>query len=160
MRKIVFFAALLLCVASCKTLPDKGRILPGDRLPSFSVTMNDGSILSTSTLSKDTALIVFFSTTCPDCQKELPTVQSFYERHKEKMTIAAISREETAQSIEKWWKAHGISLPFSAQKDRKVYELFSQSGIPFTVLAIDGTVVHTWDDRIFFDEEEYKKILQ
>jgi hypothetical protein len=44
----------------------------GDTLPAFSVTDNAGHVYSNSTLKGHISVIVFFNTTCPDCQHELP----------------------------------------------------------------------------------------
>lgn len=43
----------------------------GDMLPQFSVTMNDGSVVTSEWLSESVSCVVFFHTSCPDCQHEL-----------------------------------------------------------------------------------------
>ena len=37
---------------------------------------------------------------------------------------------EAAEEIEAYWQAHGLTLPYSAQESRSVYNLFSGQGIP------------------------------
>ena len=76
--------------------------------------------------------LVFFHTGCPDCQQELPVIQQLYDlyRANDSVAIYCISREEAAEEIEAYWQAHGLTLPYSAQESRSVYNLFSGQGIP------------------------------
>ena len=44
--------------------------------------------------------------------------------------MVAIAREETEESIQAFWEAHGLSIPYSPQSDRRVYNLFAIITIP------------------------------
>ena len=132
---------MLLCLTwvGCSSVVDDDtqvveRVHVGDRVPSFSVTMTDGGeerTFSTSQLTGET-VIVFFNTWCPDCQRELPRLNQYYLQHKEDkgFQMVAISREESAESIATFWKAQGLSIPYSPQADRRIYNLFASSIIP------------------------------
>ena len=102
----------------------------GDKLPNFTVTMNDGSIVTTADLASTCSIVFFFHTSCPDCQKELPILQRLIEHPLASVRIIGISRSEGAESIQNYWEEHGLSLPFSAQKDAAVYQLFARSIVP------------------------------
>ena len=54
-------------------------IQPGDALPEFMVEMNDGTILDRDSLRGKVSVLVFFHTSCSDCQRELPVLQQLYE---------------------------------------------------------------------------------
>ena len=110
--------------------PEDNIVNVGDALPAFTVTMSDGTLLSSSELRGKPSLIVFFSTTCPDCQRELPGLNERYLKHGSDTTFVAISREEAQQDVQAYWSAHSLSLPYSAQRDRTVYSLFARKGIP------------------------------
>lgn len=73
----------------------------GDELPSFSVTLNDGTEISNESLSGKVSVIVFFNTECPDCRKELPVIQDVYEYFKncENVVLFAVSREQGLKDI-------------------------------------------------------------
>ena len=78
-------------------------------------------------------MIVFFNTGCIDCQKELPVVQAVYDRCRidyPDVEVICISRNEGKESIEKYWRENGLSIPYSAQDDNRVYSLFASSVIP------------------------------
>ncbi len=134
--KVLLFSSLLLAlVAGCvKDEPDAVWSLEaGDKLPEFSVTMNDGRFITTETLRGKESIIVFFNTTCPDCQREFPVLQQEYEQSildGSNVEYVLISREEGSEAIEEYWKNNGLTLPYSAQTDRTVYNLFATIGIP------------------------------
>lgn len=111
-------------------IPADNIINVGDTLPAFTITMNDGHQLSTSQLKGKPSLIVFFSTTCPDCQRELPRLNERYLAHGTDTTFVAIAREQTATTVCDYWQQNDFSLPYSAQPDRTVYSLFALRGIP------------------------------
>lgn len=118
----------------------------GSKLPHFKVTLNDGSIFDSSQPGERPLVISFFNTTCEDCRKELPIIQEVYAELGKSADFIAISREESVQAIEEYWKVEGLTMPFSAQSDRQIYNMFALSGIPRiyitdnarTVLAVFG----------------------
>lgn len=137
-RHLLFiFLIPLLCSCVSDDEP-KGRSLRvGDPLPIFSVTLSDGSVIFKSSLEGKAAVIEFFNTGCPDCRKALPELQKIHEAFISNPDVAviAISREEDAQSVEKYWKANGFTIPYSAQDDASVFHLFASSGIPHMFIS-------------------------
>lgn len=106
----------------------------GDKVPSFSVTVTDGSetrTFSTSQLTGET-VIVFFNTWCSDCQRELPLLNDYYLQHKTDsgFQMIAISRAEGADAVSQFWADYSLQIPYSAQDDRSIYDLFASSVIP------------------------------
>ena len=144
----VLLSILPSCVKDNSSEPGVEKVRPGDMLPEFSVVMNDGSKVSDKDLKGYVSVIVFFHTLCPDCRQELPVVQKVYERYAaDDVKFIAISREEGTESVSEYWSENGIALPFSAQKDRRVYELFSTRGVPRIYIADrEGTVRYVHSD--------------
>ena len=111
------------------------RIVVGSRVPIFSVNVVDYEGLTTSFSTNrlyGETVIVFFSTQCKDCQRELPELNEYYLKHKddEGFQMVAISRAEGEQSVADFWSANNLQIPYSAQEDRKIYDLFASSVIP------------------------------
>ena len=83
----VFFIALCSCMAMVSCISDGDdsdtgsiELVAGDKLPAFSVTMNDGRVVTHESLRGKVSFIVFFNTGCKDCRRELPVIQQIYER--------------------------------------------------------------------------------
>ena len=140
MNKVVwlFFAMCMLAGCVVDESGDEGGdtdlIRVGDRLPSFSVEVVDGadhySFSSDALIGR--AVIVFFNTGCSDCQRELPVLNDYYLQHRSEpgFQMVAIAREETEESIQAFWQSHSLSIPYSPQSDRRVYNLFATATIP------------------------------
>lgn len=147
-KNIIQLSLVFVSITSCSMGDDNGVtetdeiVRVGDRLPVFSVTMNDGRTVTTSDLMGKPSVVVFFSTTCPDCQHELPLLNQRYLMHGTDTTFVAISREEPAPSVATYWQANALAIPYSAQTDRTVYSLFARRGIPREYVSnASGTVV-------------------
>ena len=130
--------SIILCSCVNDTEP-RSVISAGDRVPEFSVTMADGSVVrSPSSLSGKVSVIAFFSTSCSDCQAQLPELQKAYDRS-EDVGFILIARQETKESIEAYWLENSLSLPYSPQSDRSIYNMFAISGIP-RVYVVDPSL--------------------
>ena len=132
---LVLCTALLFLFVSCideEEDIDTGTVelKVGDKLPDFEVTMNDSSIFSKNDLKGQCGVTVLFHTQCPDCQEEFPILQRLYEECPYPFKMVCISRKETDSSIQKYWKEHGLTLPYSAQSNAEIYHRFASSIIP------------------------------
>ena len=148
-KTVLILAALMLAVSACirDKIPEGAELGPGDRLPEFSVILDDGSVVSTGDLSGKVSVIVFFHTGCPDCQAELPVIQRIHDKFSPEAAVLCISREEDASDIAEYWAENGLTLPYSAQKDRTVYSLFARMGVPRVYVSSGDLVIHSvYDD--------------
>ncbi len=148
MKKFLAAISAAMLLVSCIREGRPGsEIAPGDRLPDFVVEMNDGSLVSTASLEGSVSLIVFFNTGCPDCREELPVIQRIYDDFGAEVRTVCISREQGSAGIEAYWRENGLTLPYSAQEDRAVYELFAGSGVPRVYVSSPDLVVRkVYDD--------------
>lgn len=126
----------------------------GDRLPSFSVeTITDtGRSAFSSDGLTGRAVIVFFNTTCRDCQRELPKLEAYYRQHRDDagFQLVAIAREQAEADIAAYWEANDFTMPYSPQEDRKIYNLFATLTIPRVYFCLQSGVV-TWMGVEAFD---------
>ncbi len=150
MRKVIMCCMAVLLVG-CHVVDDENGVDPvqvGDPVPAFSVTLEDGSTFHSREPSGRVSVIVFFHTSCPDCQQLLPEIQRLYvDSSSADVRFACIARAQRAQDIEAFWLQKQLSLPWSAQEDRAVYSLFAASRIP-RVYIVDkaGLVCFIFDD--------------
>ncbi len=121
----------------------------GERLPDFEVEMNDGRTVNNKDLIGSVSVIMFFHTTCPDCQQALPLMQRIYDEYlQEGIKFALISREQNEMEISTYWNDNGLKMPFSAQMDREVYEKFATSRIPRIYINDEnGIIRHIYTDN-------------
>ena len=133
----------------------KERVSVGDRLPVFTVATveADGTAgtFSTARLKGET-VVVLFNTSCSDCRRELPRMNEYYLQHRgdKGFQMVAISREEGAESVAAYWKEQGLSIPYSAQTDRRIYNLFASSIIPRTYFcSADGIITQILVETFF-----------
>ena len=123
-------AVLSSCISDDSEKDSQGaNLVVGDSLPTFQVTMNDGSTIRTSDLLGGVSVVVLFSVDCGDCRVELPEVQRLWNLQLG-VPIVLIARENTEEVIRSFWQQAQLTMPYSPQSDRKVYSLFASSRIP------------------------------
>ncbi len=132
--RYIFLLALLGVCALNSCIGEKRppvNLEVGDKVPEFSVVTSGGEVVSNAGLMGSVSCIVFFHTSCPDCQKTLPEVQKIYDEYlPQGVKFILISREQEEDEIEPYWKECGYTMPYAPQKTRDVYEKFAQSRIP------------------------------
>lgn len=162
LKNILTFAAIIISIVSCikEDDPVQADLKVGDSIPDFSVEMNDGSVVNSAMLSNGTAVIMFFNTSCPDCQKTLPSVQQIYDEYAGDVKFALISREQGSDAIAGYWENQGYTLPYSAQTDRNVYNLFASSRVPRVYICKDGIIKFLYDDNPIPSYSDLKGNLQ
>ena len=149
MKRILGVIVVVLSLAGCINEKIDGADLKvGDMIPGFSVVMNDGTAVSDQSLIGNVSFIMFFHTTCPDCQQTLPIVQEIYNKYTQKgVRFALISRDEGSEEIDSYWTEQSYNMPYSAQKDRKVYNKFASSRIPrLYICDKDGIIRYIFTD--------------
>lgn len=148
MKRISAFVSFFLCLVSCiRENPSGANLAVGDRVPDFVVTTNDGMTVSGEALREGVSVIVFFTTGCPDCRQTLPEVQKLYDEYlPQGVQFALISREDDEGSVARYWEENGFTMPYSAQNDRKIYEMFATSRVPRVYLCRFGTIRQIFTD--------------
>jgi peroxiredoxin len=159
------FTAILLCfslLCGCIREDREGaNIKVGDKLPDFEVVMSDGSVVSNDSLEGNVSLVMFFHTSCPDCQQALPRVQEIYDEYVPKgVSFTLIGRECGKDEIEAYWVENGLNMPYSEQNDRGVYNIFASSRIPRIYISDEnGTVRYIFTDDPVATLEDLKSSL-
>ena len=104
-----------------------------------------GEELYSENLSGNTTLLVFFVTTCGDCKRELPKIDSVWNELKDHPTfrLVTISRGETVEVVNDFWKKQNFTMPFYLDPNKKVFSLFANSTIPRVYLVNRENIV-TW----------------
>lgn len=143
MKRIIYVLAAAFALSGCiKEEHTAADLQVGDTLPDFRVEMSDATTVTDDMLKETVSVVMFFHTSCPDCQQVLPQMQKVYDEYASKsIQIVLISREETAETIDAFWKEKGLKMPYSAQKNRVVYETFAQDRIPRVYICEKGGII-------------------
>lgn len=149
MSRILPYFLIIFCLTSCIKEKQTGADLSvGDMIPDFTVEVSDGTTLTGARLREGVSLIMFFTTECPDCQQTLPVVRTLYDEYAgQGVKFALISREDDAASVDSYWVEHGYTMPYSAQSDRHIYELFARSRVPRIYICRDGIIKSIFTDQ-------------
>lgn len=154
MKQILFYLIGLLSLTACirEDLPpvDSFALKVGDPLPAFSIS-NLNETVSNKELENKFALIIFFSTTCPDCQEAFPDIYTLYNKYKENPSVRVllIARGETEKQVTDYFQRHQYNMEFFADPNREVYILFAHNTIPRVFLAgKDGTIILTQTEEV------------
>jgi peroxiredoxin len=96
----------------------------------FTLTDLQGKTWTLKELKGKVVLVNFWATWCPPCRKEMPDLNTLYQRFKDQgFVILAISDEE-ADKVKPFIAERSISYPVMLDPGRKVNELFQVQGIP------------------------------
>ena len=106
LKTFLLVAALAISAAA------QAQLKQGQPVPAFDTRLLDGKVLGAEVLKGKAVLVVFWATWCPTCQKELPQLQSLYEKHRDKgFEILALSIDADRFTVEEFWKDHDYRFP-------------------------------------------------
>jgi peroxiredoxin len=108
----------------------------------FSLKDLSGKTWTFSDLRGKVVLVNFWATWCPPCRKEMPDLETLYERFAPKgFVVLGISDEEAAK-VEPFIGERKVTFPVLLDPGRKVNDLFMVEGIPKSfVYGRDGKLV-------------------
>jgi peroxiredoxin len=100
----------------------------------FSLKDLAGKTWTFSDLRGKVVLVNFWATWCPPCRKEMPDLETLYERFAPQgLVVLGISDEEAAK-VDPFIKERKVTFPVLLDSGRKVNELFIVEGIPKTFI--------------------------
>ena len=100
----------------------------------FTLTDLSGKNWQLKNLSGKIVLLNFWATWCPPCRKEMPDLDTLYQRYaKNGLVVLAISNEDAA-TVKPFIADHRVSYPVLLDPGGKVNQLFRVQGIPKSFL--------------------------
>ncbi|MCM1070405.1 MAG: TlpA family protein disulfide reductase [[Clostridium] fimetarium] len=136
----------------------------GDSCPRFELVLSDGTRVSSGDFAGRRVMLVFFNTGCEDCRRELPEIQCVADRLEADGSasvggvpeVICVSRGEGAESVAAYWESNGLTLPYSASGDDRVYRLFASSLIPRVyIIGADSRIEASFAERLPSEAELY-----
>lgn len=142
LRLLLTLAAAALLVPAVPAATERKRsadgIEVGDTLPDFFVRLTDGNGLHSRDLRRNTAVLVFFHTSCGDCRRELPEIDALQREAPRGVRFLCISRADSLHRVREFWNSRGLTLPVAAEPTRRIYCLFARNVIPRIYVCAPG----------------------
>ncbi len=102
----------------------------------FSLTNLDGKAVALSDFKDQPVVIIFTTTWCPYCIKEIPNWKSLYARHKDDVGFMAVYVNENRQKVASFAAAKALDYPVLLDPDGQVARAYGVRGVP-TQVVID-----------------------
>lgn len=139
------------------------RVAVGDLVPAFTAVTLQGDTIASSSLCavSDRTIIVFFTTTCPDCQKQLPELEKFRDSvPAEGVSFLCIGRSQDASVVSRYWADNCLTLPCSPQADDRLFRQFATGGVPrIYIINAEGIVSYVSDPDVFLSFEDLYALI-
>lgn len=120
----------------------KMGIQQGSIAPDFELENVDGKKMGLSDYKGKKVIINFWSTWCPPCKAEMPYIENFYEKNKDKnvvvLAVNLANLEKNKNNIQQFIKEHNITFPVLLDYNGNVANLYQNITIP-TTFIIDTT---------------------
>ncbi len=119
-------------------------------VPAVEIADLQGKPVALSDFSGQVILYNAWATWCPPCKQEMPTLQAYYEAHKDQgFVIVAIEDGEPADEVANFVAEYGLTFPVWPDPKWAATTAFRTDSLP-TSFVIDraGTVRLTWTGAI------------
>lgn len=83
-------------------------------------------------------LLIFWTTWCPSCQKELPKLNGLASFYGEKIKIAAVNVQEDPDEVSKYLDGHPMKFSVLLDPEGEISNLFEVTAIPSVLLLAKG----------------------
>lgn len=110
--------------------------------PDFTFTdLVTGKIIKLSDLRDKPVYLNFWATWCPPCVKELPHIQSKYEKYKDRIHFLAISVDSEQEAPAQFIPSKGYTFPVGYGNEREISRAYNIEAIPASyIIGTDGTI--------------------
>jgi cytochrome c biogenesis protein CcmG/thiol:disulfide interchange protein DsbE len=159
---IILWPLLLLLVPCCTGDKAVGRVAIGERIPDFRYEDITGIRGSLGELKGRVVLLRFWADWCPYCKFEMPRINVFYQRLRDKgFDVVAVNVGQTRDVVEAFTAQLNLSYQMVMDPDGKVARAYGVKGIP-TNFLIDraGIVREILIGEIFIEDRVLEDLLR
>ncbi len=96
----------------------------------FTLKDLDGKDWKFQDLRGKVVLVNFWATWCPPCRKEMPDLETLYQRFQSQGFIVLALSDEESGKVAPFIHERGVTFPVLLDPGRKVHEMFAVEGIP------------------------------
>lgn len=138
-------------------------IAEGNMAPDFELGLASGETVKLSDYRGKKVILNFWATWCPPCKAEMPHMQKYYEKNKDKdMTILAVNLtalDKGRDAIDQFVKDYGLTFPIALDEKNKVGTEYQALTIPTSyIISPDGIITKKYVGPM--DEDTMDKLLK
>ena len=118
--------------ATARSAHSSEEALPvvGNPAPDFALEDLSGRTVRLSALRGRPVLINFWATWCPPCLKEMPEIERFYARYRDRLEVLGVDLAEPRERVEAFVRQGGYSWTFLLDTTGRVTERYLVMGLP------------------------------
>lgn len=111
--------------------------------PDFSLDkLGGGTITLAEYKGRKPVVLGFFATWCPNCKRDMPHLNTLYEKYKDQVEVIGIDLQENHSVVQKFITEKGITFPIAFDANGEASRVYGVRYTNFHVLIdIDGNVV-------------------
>lgn len=107
-----------------------GNVDGGREAPEFTLSkLGGGSVALADYRGEKPVILDFFATWCPNCRRDMPKLNKFYEKYKDNVEVLGVNLQESEKTVEEFISSRGISFPIVLDPRGQVSRMF---GIRYT----------------------------
>lgn len=113
--------------------------------PDFTLQkLGGGTITLSEFRGKKPVVVDFWASWCPNCRRDMPNLNRFYEKYKDKVEVIGVNLQEKDSTVQDFIASRGISFPVALDPRGQTSNAF---GIQYTnthfLIDINGNLVRT-----------------
>jgi len=113
--------------------------------PDFNLQkLGGGTITLSEFKGKKPVVVDFWASWCPNCQRDMPNLNRFYEKYKDRVEVIGVNLHEKESTVNDFIASRGISFPIAFDPFSRASNAF---GIQYTnthfLIDVDGNLVRT-----------------
>lgn len=128
--------------------------------PDFTLSKLGGGIITLAELrGKKPVVVDFWASWCPNCRRDMPNLNRFYEKYKDRVEVIGVNLQESEGTVQDFISSRGISFPIGLDPGGDASLAF---GIQYTnthfLINKEGNLVRTIPGDI--QESDIQSLLE
>ncbi len=103
--------------------------------PDFSLQkLGGGTIALADYKGREPVILDFWATWCPNCQRDIPHQEAFYEKYKGKVEVIGIDLQEDPSLVSHFVSQYGITYPIALDPESRASQAYNAQYTNYHVL--------------------------
>lgn len=142
--------------APATALPAQAAVTPA---PAFTLNTLSGAPLSLADYKGKKAVVLdFWATWCPNCQRDIPHLESFYEKYQDQVEVVGVDLQEDPAIVKAFVAKYGMTYPVVLDPQGVATQAYAARYTNYHILINkDGNIVGTVPGDV--SEADFEKLI-